>query len=217
MDVGGAELGHLYYVCFQLHQAQNNNRLAQPRGFFRLCVALFTEMYGFPLTIYLLSGWLQTNYPQLDLLTHENGHLLHVLLGLEGNPHFNILHILSTVLIFIGFLLLSSSWCVLHQAQQNGVLATSGWYAHMRHPQYSAFILIMIGFLLQWPTLPTLVMFPILLIVYKRLALREERVVEQEFGETYQRYRDATPALIPKFKSSHSKEASISTAKEKQP
>ncbi len=170
-------------------------------AFSAFVVALFTEMYGFPLTIYLMSGWLQTNYPQLDLLTHDNGHLLQTLLGLDGNPHFNILHMLSTVLILIGFLLLSSAWRVLHQAQQQSVLATSGWYARMRHPQYSAFMLIMVGFLLQWPTLPTLVMFPILIVVYKRLALSEEKLVEQEFGETYRRYRADTPAFIPRLKS----------------
>ena len=183
-------------------------------AFSAFVVALFTEMYGFPLSIYLLSGWLQASYPQLDLLTHDNGHLWHTLLGLEGNPHFDILHILSSVLIFLGFLLLSSAWRLLHQAQQQGVLATSGWYARIRHPQYSAFILIMIGFLLQWPTLTTLIMFPILIVVYKRLALREEKSVEQEFGETYRRYRAATPAFIPRLTLSRSTAIDISHIKE---
>ena len=70
-------------------------------------VALFTEMYGFPLTIYLFSGWLQTHYPQLDIFSHESGHLLHTLLGLEGNPHFDVLHLLSNALIVAGFVILS--------------------------------------------------------------------------------------------------------------
>lgn len=163
-------------------------------------VALFTEMYGFPLTIYLLSGWLQSNYPQLDLLAHDNGHLWHTLLGFEGNPHFDPLHLLSYLVIFWGFTLLSSAWRVLFQAQQRGELATTGWYARMRHPQYSAFILIMFGFLLQWPTLPTLVLFPVLVVVYRRLALREEQAVELTFGEQYRAYRASTPAFIPRFK-----------------
>ena len=143
-------------------------------------VALFTEMYGFPLTIYFLSGWLAESYPGVDFLAHENGHLWHTLLGLSGDAHWDILHILSNVIIILGFFLLSASWSVLHHAQKSHSLATTGWYARCRHPQYVAFILIMFGFLLQWPTLPTLLMFPILIVVYARLATREEQQAESE-------------------------------------
>ena len=77
-------------------------------------VALFTEMYGFPLTIYFLSGWLAENYPGVDFLAHDNGHLLHTLLGFEGNAHFDPLHLASNVFIITGLFLLSSAWGVLH-------------------------------------------------------------------------------------------------------
>nr|WP_245915670.1 isoprenylcysteine carboxylmethyltransferase family protein [Bacteriovorax stolpii] len=109
-------------------------------------VALFAEMYGFPLTIYLLSGWLSKQFPQINFFTHDSGHLLHTLLGLKGDPHFDILHILSTVFIVTGFWLLSASWQVLYKAQKIGTLAMSGPYQHVRHPQYVAFVLVMIGF-----------------------------------------------------------------------
>lgn len=166
-------------------------------AFSAFIVALFTEMYGFPLTIYFLSGWLAEKYPGVDFLAHENGHLLHTLFGFEGNAHFDPLHIASNVLIFLGFILLSSAWAVLHKAQQTRSLATSGWYARCRHPQYIAFILIMFGFLLQWPTIPTVVMFPILVWVYIRLARREEAIALAEFGDEYRAYQDRTPAWIP--------------------
>ncbi|MBT8145664.1 MAG: isoprenylcysteine carboxylmethyltransferase family protein [Gammaproteobacteria bacterium] len=162
-------------------------------------VALFTEMYGFPLTIYFLSGWLSSRYPEVNFLSHENGHLLHTLLGFEGNAHFDPLHILSNVLVIVGFFILASAWNVLHQSQRTHTLARTGWYARCRHPQYFAFILIMFGFLLQWPTIPTLVMFPILVVVYVRLAKREEESTVSEFGEEYLRYRENTPAWIPRF------------------
>ena len=162
-------------------------------------VALFTEMYVFPLTIYFLSGWLAETYPGIDFLSHENGHLLHTLLGFEGDPHFDPLHIASNILIVLGFFILASAWNVLHKAQQAHTLATTGWYARCRHPQYIAFILIMLGFLLQWPTLPTLVFFPILVVVYIRLAKREEQVALEEFGDLYHRYRETTPGWIPKL------------------
>lgn len=160
-------------------------------------VALFTEMYGFPLTIYLLSGWLAQNYPGVDFLSHENGHLWHTLLGLGGNAHFDILHILSNILIFAGFWLLASAWKVLYAAQQSHTLAKTGPYAHVRHPQYMAFIVIMFGFLLQWPTLPTLIMFPILVYIYIRLAKREERESLADFKDEYQDYMNTTSAFLP--------------------
>jgi protein-S-isoprenylcysteine O-methyltransferase Ste14 len=168
-------------------------------AFSAFIVALFTEMYGYPLTIYFLSGWLAKKFPGVDFLAHDNGHLLHTFLGFEGNAHFDPLHIASNVIIISGFILLSAAWSVLHTAQKAGLSATTGWYARCRHPQYLAFIMIMFGFLLQWPTLPTLVMFPILLVVYVRLASHEEQLALNEFGDVYQRYMDSTPAWLPRF------------------
>jgi protein-S-isoprenylcysteine O-methyltransferase Ste14 len=162
-------------------------------------VALFTEMYGFPLTIYLLSGWLQSRYPGVDWFAHDAGHLLEMLFGWKANPHFGPFHLLSFAFIGGGFILLSNAWRVLYAAQKNRTLAMTGPYARIRHPQYVGFVLIMFGFLLQWPTLLTLIMFPILVYMYVHLARREEQEVEREFGETYARYRARTPAFIPRF------------------
>jgi protein-S-isoprenylcysteine O-methyltransferase Ste14 len=175
-------------------------------AFSAFIVALFTEMYGFPLTIYFLSGWLAEHYPGVDFLSHENGHLLHTLLGFEGDAHFDPLHIASNVIIILGFFLLSAAWSVLHAAQQTRSMASTGWYARCRHPQYLAFIMIMFGFLLQWPTIPTLVMFPILVIIYVRLAKREEEIAIQEFGSEYLAYKSITPAWFPNiFKPTYEK------------
>ncbi len=169
-------------------------------AFSAFLVALFTEMYGFPLTIYLLSSWLGTRYPALDPFSHNAGHLWETLLGWEGDPHQNPLHLLSNVLIGGGFILLAAAWDVLYKAQRAGGLATTGPYARLRHPQYAGFILIMLGFLLQWPTLPTLAMFPILVTMYARLARREEREALAEFGEAYARYMAAVPAFVPRLR-----------------
>ncbi len=162
-------------------------------------VALFAEMYGFPLTIYLLSGWLQSRYPGLDLLTHDAGHIWWTLSGQKGNPHFELPHVLSLLLLGVGFWLLASAWRVLHAAQRQGRLAVDGPYARVRHPQYVAFVLILLGFLLQWPTLLTLVMFPVLVVMYVRLAKAEEREAGAKFGHDYTRYALHTPAWLPRF------------------
>jgi protein-S-isoprenylcysteine O-methyltransferase Ste14 len=166
-------------------------------AFAAFVVALFTEMYGFPLTIYLLSGWLAQRYPGIDVLTHDAGHLWNTVLGLKGEPHFGMLHILSSIFIGGGFILLGSAWNILYKAQRRGVLARTGVYARMRHPQYAAFILIMLGFLLQWPTLLTLIMFPVLVVMYVQLARREEQDALRQFGEEYRRYMATTPGWVP--------------------
>jgi len=168
-------------------------------AFSAFVIALFTEMYGFPLTIYLLSGWLSSRFPDIDWFSHDASHLLQSLLGWRANAHLSPLHIVSNVLILGGLILLATAWKVLYNAQSNGVIAVSGPYARIRHPQYAAFIAIMIGFLIQWPTLPTLAMFPILLWLYVRLARRGEQTALAHFGEMYARYAENTPRFIPKI------------------
>jgi len=168
-------------------------------AFSAFLAALFAEMYGFPLTIYLLSGWLQSWFPGIDWFSHDAGHLLEMMFGWKTNPHSGPFHILSFILIGGGFWLLAAAWRVLYDAQQRRDLATKGPYSYVRHPQYVGFILIMLGFLFQWPTLLTLAMFPILVVMYVRLAREEEREVRAEFGEAYDRYAATTPGWLPRF------------------
>ena len=170
-------------------------------AFSAFIVALFTEMYGFPLTIYLLSGWLSSKFPGVNFFAHDAGHLLEVMFGWRSNPHLGPFHILSNILIFGGFILLASSWQVLYKAQRGHALATTGPYAHIRHPQYVGLVAVMLGFLLQWPTILTLVMFPVLVWMYVRLAKREEADVKKEFGGTWDAYAQRTPAFIPRWRS----------------
>ncbi len=163
-------------------------------------IALFIEMYGFPLTIYLLYGWLSQSFPDVAWFSHDASHLLQTLLGWEVNAHLGPLHIVSNILIVGGLILLGSAWRVLYRAQLKGALASTGPYAVIRHPQYAAFVMIMIGFLVQWPTLPTVIMFPVLVFVYFRLAIREEKEALAKLGKVYECYMQLTPRFIPKFK-----------------
>jgi protein-S-isoprenylcysteine O-methyltransferase Ste14 len=168
-------------------------------AFSAFIVALFTEMYGFPLTIYLLSGWLQTRYPSVDLMSHDAGHLWWTIFGLHGDPHAGMLHIVSYIVIGGGFILLSVAWPVLFNAQREGRLATTGPYHVVRHPQYIGFIAIMFGFLLQWPTILTLLMLPLLVAMYVHLAHVEEAEARRSFGAAYDAYAAATPGWVPRL------------------
>lgn len=159
-------------------------------------VALFAEMYGFPLTIYLLTSYFGSKIPNLNF-AHDNGHLLNTLLGIKGDPHFSVLHIISNVFIIGGIFLISQAWKTLYTAQKDHALATSGVYKYLRHPQYAAFILIIIGFLLQWPTFITLIMAPILIVRYVILAKSEEKQMLHEHSKSYQIYHRETPGFFP--------------------
>lgn len=170
-------------------------------AFSAFIVALFAEMYGFPLTIFFLSGWLQSNYPGVDWFAHDSGHLLEMLFGWKAHPHFGPFHVLSMVFIFGGFWLISVGWRELYSAQRKRQLATGGIYRHLRHPQYVGFVVIMTGFLLQWPTLLTLAMYPLLVLMYVRLALHEEEEAEADFGERWRRYAAGTPRFVPRLRS----------------
>jgi len=183
--------------AFSFSKPQTKRDWRSLGAFSAFVLALFTEMYGFPLTIYLLSGWLGNRYPALDPFSHEAGHLWSTLLGLKGNPHFNVLHIASNLFILGGFILVAKAWHVLHAAQSKGELATTGPYAVVRHPQYVGFVTVLLGFLLQWPTLLTLLMFPVLVVMYWRLAKIEEAETLRHFPVRYADYAAHVPAFIP--------------------
>ena len=168
-------------------------------AFSAFLVALFTEMYGFPLTIYLLSGWLQKRFPDVNWFSHDAGHLLETIFGWRANPHFGPFHIISALLIGGGFWLIAAAWPVLYEAQRLKKLATAGPYKSVRHPQYVGFVLVMFGFLVEWPTILTLFMFPVLVFMYVRLAMTEERETQAAFGDEYAAYKRMTPAYFPRL------------------
>jgi len=186
--------------AFSFFQPQTRREWRTFGTFAAFVVALFTEMYGFPLTIYLLSGWLTSRFPGVNWFSHDSSHLLQTLLGWRGDAHLSPFHLISDAMVIGGLILLAASWKVLYRARRNFEIARTGPYAKIRHPQYAAFIIIMLGFLIQWPTLPTLIMFPILVWVYQRLARREEKEALAEFGERYARYAQNTPGFIPQIR-----------------
>ncbi len=161
-------------------------------------IAHFTEMYGFPFTIYWFSGWLSKLYPNVNLFSHENGHIFHTLLGMQGDPHLGFFHALSLLFIFFGLGTVVYAWGILSETQKKNELATTGPYAFVRHPQYVGFILIIFGLFVQWPTLITLILFPILATVYVQLSYKEDKDLFKKFGKEYEKYAKDTPMFVPR-------------------
>jgi protein-S-isoprenylcysteine O-methyltransferase Ste14 len=151
-------------------------------------------MYGFPLTIYLLSGWLGLDIPWL----HHNGHLWATLFGWgDGGAMLEML--VGYALVFLGLSLLAKGWREVYRATKADQLATDGLYAVVRHPQYTGIFLAIFGQLIHWPTIPTLILFPVIIWAYYRLAKREEQQMLATFGAHYAVYRQQVPMFFPKW------------------
>jgi len=151
--------------------------------------ALYAEMYGFPLTIYILTWLLGYQNP----LTHLSGHILAGIVG--EDLFFLFFHPLSVIMMLSGILLVVFAWSRIHSAQ--GALITDGVYAFVRHPQYLGFLLITSGMLVQWVTLPAALMWPILVFLYYRLAKEEEKEMEEAFGKEYITYKRRVSMFVP--------------------
>lgn len=158
-------------------------------------IALFTEMYGFPLTIYILTAVLGSRYPALNPFAHESGHLW-VTFFEGGAAMLTLIHVVSNGLMLLGFYMMGSGWARIHKATG---LVTDGVYGYIRHPQYAGLFIITIGLLIQWPTLITAAMWPVLVFAYYRLAKREEGEMEKEFGGAYKKYKEEVPMFIPRL------------------
>jgi len=152
-------------------------------------VALYTKMYGFPLTIYILTWFMGYQNP----LTHISGHIFAPIIG--EYLFFTLIHPLSNIMMLVGMLLIVFGWEKIHTARD--ALVTTGVYAYVRHPQYLGILMLTLGMMVQWITIPTALMWPILLILYYRLAKQEEREMEARFGERYREYKSKVPMLLP--------------------
>ncbi len=157
-------------------------------------IALYAEMYGFPLTIYLLTSFLGFDIPWL----HIKGHLWASLFG-WGAGMAMVEMLVGFTFIFLGLSLIVRGWKQIYEAQKTDRLVTEGIYGYIRHPQYTGIYLAIFGQLIHWPTIPTLVLFPVIVVAYYALARKEEKVMIESFGDEYRAYVKKVPMFLPKW------------------
>lgn len=153
-------------------------------AFVGFLIALFTEMFGLPLVLYIFSPFF--DYPFILPFSRK-------LLGSFGMIAGTWLTLAGITLVFFG-------WRQIHRAES---LITDGLYGYIRHPQYTGLFLIISGWLIHWPTLLTLIIFPIIIAVYYRLALKEEEELRESFGPEYAKYEARTPRFFPRLRRRH--------------
>lgn len=154
-------------------------------------VALAFEMFGMPLSMYVVTWAVGINLPPGILWQHT----LEQYIGYSGMYIGFMLNLVGALFIYLG-------WERIHKyywskGEGQGKLVTDGIYAYTRHPQYTGFMLITLGLLVHWATIPLLIMWPILMVIYYRLAKREERDMEKEFGNQYTEYKKKTSMFFP--------------------
>ena len=157
-------------------------------------IALYAEMYGFPLTIYVLTGFFGIDSPG----EHFSGHLWATLLG-YGYVGGIIEMLLGYAFVFLGLGLLIAGWREVYRARKESQLATDGLYGLVRHPQYTGIFIALFGQLVHWPTLITLLLFPVIVWAYVLLARKEEKQMIAAFGAEYKAYQQRVPMFFPRW------------------
>lgn len=167
----------------------------KPSGvYLAFMVAMAFEMFGIPLSMYILSWVFGKTIPEGIFW----GHTLFQWIGHTGMY-------IGTGLILTGISLVIMGWNVVYKRYWRreagqGELVTNGIYRYIRHPQYTGFLLITLGMLLDWATLPMLIMWPIMAVLYYRLAKREEGYMLEQFGKRYVEYSQATGMFLPSLR-----------------
>jgi|SRR6056297_1766967 len=156
-------------------------------------IALYAEMYGFPLTIYLLVRFFGLDSEFIS------SSLWSTLIGL-GETGMLVSMLLGYAIAFIGVGLFIQGWRQVYRARKEDRLVTEGLYTYVRHPQYTGLFIALFGEgVVHWPTLFSIGLFPVIVLVYVWLAYREEEQMIARFGDAYRTYQRQVPMFIPRW------------------
>lgn len=164
----------------------------KPAGTYLAFVTAFAiEMHGIPFSMYVISWVVGKNLPEGILW----GHTLVSSIGFWG-MYINI--ICAAIALF----LILNGWYNIYKKYWSketgtGSLVKTGVYRYIRHPQYAGLLLLSFGMMAEWATLPLLILYPVIVYMYVRLAKREEKDMLVEFGDEYREYMKQTKMFIP--------------------
>lgn len=180
------------YAVFLLFIPFYKKSQLKPAGTFAAFVVAFAvEMFGVPFSMYAVGAVSGAQLPEGILW----GHTLQQYIGDAGTWIGLVVSLIGAALVIVG-------WKAIHKnywskEEGKGKLVTEGIYAYIRHPQYTGFFLITFGMMLEWATTPLIGLYILLVVLYVRLAKREEKDMVEEFGQEYEAYRKRTKMFIP--------------------
>ncbi len=181
----------VYGVFLAFLPFYKKSQLKPSGAYLAFVVAYAFEMFGIPMSMYIIAWAFGSTLPEGILW----GHTLIQWMGYWPMYIGLVISLLGLGLVVVGWReIYRQYWS---KEENRGHLVTSGIYRYIRHPQYTGFMLITLGMMLEWVTLPLLIMWPILGVVYYRLARREEADMEKEFGKEYVEYRNRTSMFVP--------------------
>jgi len=181
----------ILFLAFLPFYKKSQRKPASVYGAFVLALAL--EMFGLPLSMYVLTWIFGKTLPDGILW----GHTLVQWIGLSGTTVAAVCYMTAAILIILGWRRIYRQYW--SKEEGTGQMVTTGIYRYIRHPQYTGFLLMTLGMLCEWATLPMLIMWPLLVLLYVRLAKREEADMCEEFGLSYDAYRSTTGMFLPRL------------------
>jgi protein-S-isoprenylcysteine O-methyltransferase Ste14 len=150
-------------------------------------VSLFIEMYGIPLTVFFASEYIAESAVEIPNVVYQFNFL-------GVNIAMSHAMVYASVLMLLGMALIIIGWITLYKNIEEDKIVDIGIYSYSRHPQYLGFIFMIVGWLIGWPTILTVIFGPILIFIYVRVSLIEER--ELEDLEEFKGYKDKVPFFL---------------------
>ena len=104
------------------------------------------------------------------------------------------------VFIYAAYLAKASLKIIFDEVREKPEVISKGVYRYLRHPMYLAAILLYLSFLIYILSLAALLVLIGTFIFYHFIARYEEKLLLEQFGEEYNKYKESVSMWFPSFK-----------------